>query len=83
MAEVNERHGLRRAQCRGRAKVRIRAFGAAIAFNLKQLVRWHGRRPQKLALALRPEAQLAVPRRPVHLGRAHHICQGCQPFSHN
>jgi transposase len=53
MAELKERHGLRRAQCRGRAKVRIQALGAAMAYNIKKLARRHGRRPQDPALALR------------------------------
>jgi transposase len=53
MAELKERHGLRRAQCRGRAKVRIQALGAATAYNVKKLARRHGRRPQDPALALR------------------------------
>lgn len=53
MAELKERHGLRRAQCRGRAKVRIRALGAAMAYTIKQLARRRGRRPQDPALALR------------------------------
>ena len=60
IAELKERHGLRRAQCRGRAKVRIQAFGAAIAYNIKQLVRWHARRPQAPAQAHCPQA-LASP----------------------
>ena len=83
MAEAKERHGLRRAQYRGRAKVRIQAFGAAIAYNIKKLVRWHGRRPQETALALRPGVPPSVAYLPVHLGLVHHVCQRCQPFSHN
>jgi transposase len=55
IAEAKERHGLRRAQCRGRAKVRIQALGAAMAYNIKKLVRWHGRHPQDAALAVRSE----------------------------
>ena len=38
MAELKERHGLRRARCRGRANVQIEALGAAIAYNIKKLV---------------------------------------------
>ncbi len=83
MAEAKERHGLRRAQYRGRATVRMQAFGAAIAYNIKKLVRWHGRRPQEPALALRPGGLPSGSCLPVHLGPVHHICQGCQPFSHN
>ena len=83
IAELKERHGLRRAQCRGRAKVRIQAFGAAIAYNIKKLVRWHARRPQAPALALRPGALASGARLPVHLGPVHHVCRHCQPFSPN
>ena len=36
-AELKEHHGLRRAQCRGRAKVQAQAYGAAIAYNVKKL----------------------------------------------
>ena len=83
MAELKERHGARRAQYRGRAKLRIQAFGAAIAYNITKLVRWHGRRPQEPALALRPGGQPSTAGRPVHLGLDHHICRRCQPFSSN
>jgi transposase len=83
IAELKERHGLRRAQCRGRAKVRIQAFGAAIAYNIKKLVRWHARRPHAPVLALRPGALPSGTRLPVHLGPVHHICRHCQPFSQN
>jgi hypothetical protein len=34
MAELKERHGLRRATGRGRATVRIQAWGAAMAYNI-------------------------------------------------
>ena len=37
-AELKERHGLRRAQYRGRAKAHMQAYGAAIAYNVKKLV---------------------------------------------
>jgi transposase len=83
IAEAKERHGLRRAQCRGRTKVRIQAFGAAMAYNIKKLVRWHDRRRQDTAVALRPGLHPPVSCLPVHLGRVHHVCQRCQPFSHN
>jgi transposase len=53
MAEAKERHGLRRAQCRGQPKVRIQALGVAMAYDIKKLVRWHRRRPQAAAVALR------------------------------
>ena len=36
-AELKEHHGLRRAQCRGQARVQMQAYGAAIAYNGKQL----------------------------------------------
>jgi hypothetical protein len=36
-AELKEHHGLRRARCRGRAKVQMQAYGAAIAYNVKKL----------------------------------------------
>ncbi|HEX8767747.1 MAG TPA: IS1182 family transposase [Jatrophihabitans sp.] len=83
MAELKERHGLRRARCRGRAKVRIQAFGAAIAYNIKKLVRWRARRPQAPALAIRPGALPPGARLPVHLGPVHHVCRHCQPFTQN
>ena len=83
IAEAKERHGLRRAQYRGRAKVRIQAFGVALAYNIKKLVRWHGRRPQDPALALRPGMHPPVARHSVHLDPIHHVCSRCQPFSHN
>jgi transposase len=44
MAELKERHGLRRARCRGRANVQIEALGAAIAYNVKKLARGHRQR---------------------------------------
>jgi transposase len=83
MAETKERHGLRRAQYRGRAKVRIQAFGAAIAYNIKKLVRWQGRRLRDNALALRSGAQPSGPGLPVRLGLDHHVCPRCQPCSPN
>jgi transposase len=73
IGELKERHGLRRAQCRGRANVRMQALGAALAYNIKKLVRWRDRRPQDPALALRSElgqparqVARALPRRRSH-----------------
>ncbi len=37
IAELKERHGLRRAQGRGRAAVLIQTLGAAMAYNIKKL----------------------------------------------
>ncbi len=54
IAEAKEHHGLRRAQCRGRTKVQIQAYGAALAYNLKKLVAGARRRPVRPALALPP-----------------------------
>ena len=74
---------MRRAQYRGRAKVRIQAFGVALAYNIKKLVRGHGRRLQDPALALRPGLHPSVARLSVHLDPSQHVCSRCQPFSHN
>jgi hypothetical protein len=52
MAELKERHGLRRAQYRGRDKVLMQALGAAMAYTMKKLVRARRPQPQPLALAL-------------------------------
>jgi transposase len=43
-AELKERHGFRRARCRGRDKVLIQALGAATAYDVKKLaqLRNHG-----------------------------------------
>ena len=55
MAELKERHGCRRASGRGRPNVRIQAFVAAIAYNVKKLARSSARRPhQGAATASRP-----------------------------
>jgi transposase len=53
IGELKERHGLRRAQYRGRANVRIQALGAAMAYNIKKLARRHTGRSQDTVLALR------------------------------
>jgi hypothetical protein len=72
-AELKERHGLRRAQCRGRAKVQMQAYGAAIAYNVKKLVaglRCHpGRRAEALLLSPRRRIGTAC-----SLPRGHHAC---------
>jgi hypothetical protein len=54
MAELKERHGLRRAQYRGRDQVLMQALGAAMAYNIKKLVRARRPQPQPIALACRP-----------------------------
>jgi hypothetical protein len=45
IAELKERHGLGRAHLRGRTKLRMAAYGAAIAYNLKKLARRLERAP--------------------------------------
>jgi hypothetical protein len=50
MAELKERHGLRRAQGGGRTAVLIPGLGAAIAHDIKKLARWHRRQPRETAL---------------------------------
>ena len=55
-AELKEQHGLRRAQYRGRVKVQIQAYGAALAYNIKKLVAGARRGPIRPALALPPRA---------------------------
>ena len=83
MAELKERHGLRRAQYRGRDKVLIQALGAAMAYNIKKLVRARRPQPQPLALALHPS--LGTPARPCvsPVSRAQHrrysTCQRLLP----
>lgn len=51
-AELKEHHGFQRAQCRGRVKVQMQAYGAAIAYNLKKLVAGVRPRPLRTAVAL-------------------------------
>lgn len=53
MAELKERHGLRRCGLRSRTKVRIQAYLAAMAYNLKKLAWARRPQPQPLAVALR------------------------------
>jgi hypothetical protein len=57
-AELKERHGLRRARYRGRVKVQMQAYGAAIADNVKKLAAGSRPRPVRAAGAL-------------HFGRRH------------
>ena len=54
MAELKERHGRRRTQYRGRDKVLMQALSAAMAYNIKQVVRARRRQSQPIALAWRP-----------------------------
>jgi transposase len=51
-AELKERHGLHRAQRRGRDQALIQALGAAMAYNLKKLARFVHPQPVTVALAL-------------------------------
>ena len=62
-AELKEHHGLRRAQFRGRDKVQIQAYGAAIAYNLKKLLARAGHHPVRKAhvFATVPDARLNGP----------------------
>jgi hypothetical protein len=53
-AELKERHGLRRAQGRGRDAVWIQALLAASAYNVKQLAQQGHARPATGAAAPRP-----------------------------
>ncbi len=74
MAELKERHGLRRAQYRGRDKVLMQALGVAMAYNIKKLVRARRPQPQPLALALHsalntPARLWASPGSRAQLGR--------------
>lgn len=60
-----EQYGLRRAQCRGRAKVQMQAYGAAIAYNITKLVAGIRPRPVGTGAALhfgpRPCIRAACP----------------------
>ena len=71
MAEVKERHRLRRAQCRGQSKVRIQAYGVAMAYNVKKLAQLGGRRPVEPGLALRPPARHHLPCHPGAVRRSY------------
>jgi transposase len=64
MAEVKERHGLRRVQARGQPNVRIQAYGVATAYNIKKLAQLGGRHPAEPGLALRPSTHLGLHRHP-------------------
>ncbi len=74
MAELKERHGLRRAQYRGRDKVLMQALGAAMAYNIKKLV--HARRPQPQPMALALRSGLSTSVRPCgsSVSRAQQRC---------
>jgi len=63
-AELKERHGLRRARYRGRAKVQMQAYGAAIAYNVKKLAAGIPRRPVRPAGVVHSGAShdIAIPR---------------------
>ena len=60
-AEMKERHGLHRAQSRGRDQVLIQALGAAMAYNLKKLAGVPRPQPASAAVAL----TLPIPPIPV------------------
>ncbi len=53
MAELKERHGLGRCSLRSRSKVLVQAYLAAIAYDIKKLVRAPRPQPQPIAVALR------------------------------
>ncbi|HEX2184195.1 MAG TPA: transposase [Chloroflexota bacterium] len=77
-AELKEHHGLRRAPYRGRAKVQMQAYGAAIAYNVKKLVAEIRRRPVRAAGVLRhrPRHCVAATRRSArgrYLSTSHHF----------
>ena len=59
-AELKERHGLRRARCRGRDNVLIQALGAAAAYDVKKLAHLRGPGPATASAA-------------VAVGPRHHI----------
>jgi transposase len=70
-AELKERHGLRRARCRGRDKVLIQALGAATAYDVKKLAQLCGPGPATRSAALarcprhRPQVAPHRPARPT------------------
>jgi transposase len=69
-AELKERHGLRRARCRGRDPVLIQALGAATAYDVKKLAQL--RRPHRatgsVAVPVHPSRHPAAPLGPAHSG---------------
>jgi transposase len=69
VAEAKERHGLRRARCRGQPKMRIQALGAAMAYDIKKLAQHLGRRSTVPAVAL-PPPQVLRQRRTARVRRA-------------
>jgi hypothetical protein len=66
-AELKERHGLRRARCRGHDPVLIQALGAATAYNIKKLAQRRG--PAATAPAVAQHAP-----GPVGAQRIGHCC---------
>ena len=60
MAEAKERHGLRRAQCRGQGKVRIQALGAAMADDAKKLAVGRRNRARMGATIAHPSRMIDV-----------------------
>jgi hypothetical protein len=74
IAELKERHGLRRAQGRGHAAALIQALGAATAYNIKKLVRRPCHHRQAIAVAREPRC--AVAQRLRRVRRSH-----CSPGS--
>ena len=53
MAELKERHGMARCSLRGCKNVLIQAYLAAMAYDIKKLVRARRPQPQPIAVALR------------------------------
>jgi hypothetical protein len=73
---------VRRAQRRGRDNVLIQALGAASAYDIKKLVRWHRRCPQAMALACHDPASTPLPRaKPGHPGPSRLMGHHAAPFS--
>lgn len=69
IAEAKERHGFRRARLRGRANVRIQAYGVAIAYNVKKLAQIREPTPAAPARALRVSGVAGTPRHVARTGR--------------
>jgi transposase len=65
-AELKDRHGLRRARCRGRDNVLIQALGAATAYDVKKLaqLRRPGPATASAALPADPRRRPCLPPRP-------------------